>query len=77
MSTYVAGQQRLSLQDLKAAWQQTPLAGKTTAEIVSTLEQRIDSWSSLAAAKQDLQTWLPLLVAAVEILGRTALADEA
>jgi hypothetical protein len=43
----------------------TALRGKSVAEIYDIVQNRIDSWTSLAEAKADFREWMPLLVAAV------------
>lgn len=48
----------------------SPLANRTPDEIYTVMQNQIDGWQSLADAKQDLRSWLPLLAVAVMYLNR-------
>lgn len=45
----------------------SPLANRTPAQIYTLVQNRVDGWASLTAAKADLREWLPLLLAEIAI----------
>lgn len=51
--------------DIRARWIASVIHGKTPAQIYTAMQGAIDGWGSLAAAKADLRTWLPLMAAAL------------
>ena len=54
-----------SATDIRARFAAHALKGKTPAQIYQLMQGRVDGWSNLAAARQDLRDWLPLLAAAL------------
>lgn len=54
-----------SIQEAKDKWKISSLKGKTPDEIYNLVQNRIDNWSSLTEAKNDLREWLPLMITAL------------
>ena len=53
--------------DVNARFLASQLARRTPAQIYTLMQNRIDSWTSLAQAKADLREWLPLLAAEIAV----------
>ena len=53
--------------DVNARFLASQLARRTPAQIYTLMQGRIDGWTSLAQAKNDLREWLPLLAAEIAV----------
>ena len=51
--------------DARARFLLSQLANKTPQEIYTQMQGRMDNWSSLADARDDLREWLPLIAAVI------------
>ena len=51
--------------DARARFLLSQLADKTPEEIYTLMQNRMDSWTTLADARGDLREWLPLLAAVI------------
>jgi len=51
--------------DIDARFLLSQLANKTPQEIYTLMQNRMDSWASLADARADLREWLPLMAAII------------
>jgi len=51
--------------DIDARFLLSQLANKTPQEIYTLMQNRMDSWTSLADARADLREWLPLMAAII------------
>ena len=51
--------------DTRARFLLSQLANKTPEEIYTLMQNRMDSWTTLADARGDLREWLPLLAAVI------------
>jgi len=51
--------------DVNIRFLASQLAGKTPQEIYTLMQNRMDSWTSLADARSDLREWLPLMAAII------------
>lgn len=56
--------------DAQARWNLSAVHGKTPAQIYTAMQNEIDGWASLAAAKTSLRVWLPLMAAAIAYLAK-------
>ena len=52
-------------EDARARFLLSQLANKTPQEIYTQMQGRMDNWSSLADARDDLREWLPLIAAII------------
>lgn len=49
--------------DVQTRWKATAIHGMTPAQIYTSVQNSINSWTTLAQVKADLANWLPLIVA--------------
>lgn len=69
LASNTAWQTKRSKEDaMRTKWLASPLAGKTPAQVKTAVENAVNGWGSLAAAKADMVTWFPLLFAAMAAL---------
>lgn len=59
-----------NLSDVLTRLNASGLADKTPAEIYTAMQNQIDGWGSLAAAKANMREWFPLMAAAIMWLVR-------
>ena len=51
---------RLNQEEARTRFLLSQLANKTPSQIYTQMQERMDSWTSLADAREDLREWLPL-----------------